>query len=422
MPFGTRNEPGGTRTIDFDALYETCIAPAAEQAGVEVIRADEETLGGIIHKPMYERLLLAEIVVADLTFANPNVFYELGVRHAARPRSTILIYAKLGALPFDVAPIRAIPYDITPADALADPDGLRATLADRLERAKTDEAADSPLFQLLADYPGVRLAHESTEAFRARAIWVSELTVRAHEVVGRGHNRDAALAELADIESEIRSLPEPEEQLLVTLLLSYRAVEAWDEMIRVAEGMPGALAGVVTIREQLAMALNRRAEPGDRQRAIGLLTDVIEEHGASPETLGLLGRCFKDRWREKHDADDAGAGDALDDAIDAYARGFEVDPRDFYPGINLVTLLLRRGTDPDLARIDDLAPVGRSRPRGWERFGPATTGPSQRSWSWPSSAPTSVSPVARRAPCMTRSRTTGCSGRPRTTSASSTPP
>jgi len=51
-----------------------------------VIRADEERGGGIIHKPMYERLLLAEIVIADLTFASANVFSELGVRHAARPR------------------------------------------------------------------------------------------------------------------------------------------------------------------------------------------------------------------------------------------------------------------------------------------------------------------------------------------------
>jgi hypothetical protein len=55
---------------------------------------------------MYERLLLAEIVMADLTFANANVFYELGIRHAARPRSTILIFAAIGTLPWAEAAAR----------------------------------------------------------------------------------------------------------------------------------------------------------------------------------------------------------------------------------------------------------------------------------------------------------------------------
>ena len=87
MPFGRKRDPSGLLEIDFDAIYNRAIIPAAAAADVEVIRADEERGGGLIHKPMYERLLLAEIVIADLTFANANVFYELGVRHAAKPRS-----------------------------------------------------------------------------------------------------------------------------------------------------------------------------------------------------------------------------------------------------------------------------------------------------------------------------------------------
>src|SRR3954469_23480926 len=112
MPFGTKPDPTGRITIDFDDIYARAIRPAADDAKVEVIRADEERGGGIIHKPMYERLLLAEIVVADLTFANANVFYELGIRHAARPHATILIFASIGTLPFDVAPLRSVPYQV----------------------------------------------------------------------------------------------------------------------------------------------------------------------------------------------------------------------------------------------------------------------------------------------------------------------
>src|SRR5215211_2864651 len=83
MPFGRKPSAGGG-TIDFDAVYKDLIAPAIAEAGLEPLRADEEMTGGVIHKPMFERLILCEFAVADLTTANANVFYELGVRHAVR--------------------------------------------------------------------------------------------------------------------------------------------------------------------------------------------------------------------------------------------------------------------------------------------------------------------------------------------------
>src|SRR5499433_1490885 len=119
MPFGSK--PDSTRTlIDFDAIYTNLIKPAIEEAGLEPLRADEEMAGGIIHKPMFERLILCEFAVADLTTANANVFYELGLRHAVRPWSTVLIFAEGGRLPFDVALLRALPYQLTPEGAPKD--------------------------------------------------------------------------------------------------------------------------------------------------------------------------------------------------------------------------------------------------------------------------------------------------------------
>jgi hypothetical protein len=56
---------------------------------------------------MFARLLLAEVTIVDLTVENANVFYELGVRHTARPKSSIIIKAREGALPFDIAALRA---------------------------------------------------------------------------------------------------------------------------------------------------------------------------------------------------------------------------------------------------------------------------------------------------------------------------
>src|SRR3990172_13163716 len=89
MPFGKKPNAAGS-VVDFDEVYKDIIAPAVLSAGLEPLRADEEQAGGIIHKPMYERLILCEYAVADLTTANANVFCELGLGHAVRPATTLL--------------------------------------------------------------------------------------------------------------------------------------------------------------------------------------------------------------------------------------------------------------------------------------------------------------------------------------------
>ncbi|HZD83891.1 MAG TPA: hypothetical protein VE076_13545, partial [Nitrososphaeraceae archaeon] len=150
MPFGSKPSALGS-LINFDAIYQDLIAPAIKDSGLEPLRADEEMTGGIIHKPMFERLILCEYAVADLTNANANVFYELGVRHAVRPWSTVLLYAKeSGQLPFDVAPLRAMAYHLTPEGAPQDLLTTRAQLLQNLIKAKESQnsAIDSPIFQL----------------------------------------------------------------------------------------------------------------------------------------------------------------------------------------------------------------------------------------------------------------------------------
>src|SRR5438105_10877824 len=119
MPFGEKTGPAGT-VIDFDDVYDRLIAPAVREAELEPLRADEETTGGIIHKPMFERLILCPYAIADLTLANANVFYELGIRHAFRPWSTVPIIAEDNRLPFDVQMLRTVHYKLNP-DGVPDP-------------------------------------------------------------------------------------------------------------------------------------------------------------------------------------------------------------------------------------------------------------------------------------------------------------
>ncbi|MCB0165082.1 MAG: SLATT domain-containing protein, partial [Anaerolineae bacterium] len=111
MPFGRKQGPDG-RWIDFDSIYYDLIKPAVEAAGFESFRADQESVSGDILTDMFQELLLADMVIADLSIDNANVFYELGVRHAVRKRGLVHIQSGRPYLPFDIFNVRTIPYQI----------------------------------------------------------------------------------------------------------------------------------------------------------------------------------------------------------------------------------------------------------------------------------------------------------------------
>src|SRR5678815_3829064 len=105
MGFGKKTDYQSGRTLDLDKSYRNIIKPAVEEAGLKCIRADEIKHSGLIDVPMYEHLLKADIVVADLSTSNCNACYELGVRHALRPYTTIIIAESQFKFPFDLGHI-----------------------------------------------------------------------------------------------------------------------------------------------------------------------------------------------------------------------------------------------------------------------------------------------------------------------------
>lgn len=349
MPFGKKSIPSGV-TVDFDAVYQDLIAPAITAAGMEPLRADEEVGGGIIHKPMFERLILCDFAVADLTGANANVFYELGLRHGIRPATTVLLYAGTERMMFDVAPLRALPYTLDPAGRPADLEAARTGLRKLLEAAKAQQGepgTDSPVFQLVDGYSAPDIARLKTDVFRDRARYAVE--ARNRLAAARRAGKDA-LRQAASALGDVRNL---ESGVVIDLFLSYRAVSDWPAMVDLAAQMPAPLARSVMVREQLGFALNRLRR---RNEAEQVLRELIEERGPSSETNGLLGRVYKDRWDEARKADDSlAAAGWLIKAIDTYLQGFETDWRDAYPGINAVTLMELKNP-PDPRRLE-LLPV-----------------------------------------------------------------
>src|SRR5829696_2712820 len=233
MPFGEKRDITGA-LINFDSIYKDLIAPSIEEAGFEPLRADEEMTGGIIHKPMFERLILCEYAVADLTTANANVFYELGIRHAVRPWSTVLIYGGDLRLPFDVAPLRAIPYKLTSSGKPADVEDTLAVVEERLNRAR-DAVPDSPIYELVEGFPDVD--HTKTDVFRERVQYSTLMKSRLAEA----RNQQSVEA-LREIEKELEPIKDQEAGVVVDLFLSYRAVKAWEDMLALTEKMPSPLA------------------------------------------------------------------------------------------------------------------------------------------------------------------------------------
>jgi hypothetical protein len=344
MPFGQKPSIGGG-TIDFNAVYKDLIAPAIDQAGLEPLRADEEMTGGVIHKPMFERLILCEFAVADLTTANANVFYELGVRHSVRPWSTILLFAAGGTqLPFDVAPLRAIPYRLGPDGKPEDPDAVMPAIRQRLVQARNAET-DSPLFQLVENFPDIQRL--KTDVFRQRVAYSNRMKERL--AAARRQGLEAVQA----IEMELGNIASQDSAVVIDLFLSFRAVKAWHAMIDLVDRMPPPLAATVMVQEQVALALNRAGRGEDAER---VLTDLLQKRGPSSETYGILGRVYKDRWEAAAKSGNRVlARGLLDKAINAYLRGFETDWRDAYPGVNAVTLMELK--DPPDPRREPLIPV-----------------------------------------------------------------
>jgi len=344
MPFGKKRN-GPRNIINFDEVYSGLIAPAIKEAGLQPLRADEELVGGIIHKPLFERLILCEYAVADLTTANANVFYELGVRHGLRPWSTVLMFAEGSRLPFDVAPLRGLPYQLKDGQPSNIEENRRQLIA-RLQEAR-NARPDSPVFQLVSDLNPPDISRLKTDVFRDSV----EYSVKMKDKLATA--RKQGIKGVHAIEKELGLISNIESGVVIDLFLSYRAVEDWKGMIALVEKMSAPLAATVMIREQLALALNRA---GEDERAQGILETLLAERGPSSETYGLLGRIYKDRWEAaiRHGKEFVAKG-LLDKAIDAYHQGFEADWRDAYPGINTVTLMEIR-EPPDTRRLE-LLPV-----------------------------------------------------------------
>ena len=124
----------------FDKYYLEIYVAAIKEAGFEPVRADELFTTGSVVEQVWEQISKSKILLADLTDRNANVFYELGLAHAAK-KPVIFTVAKIDDVPFDLRHLRVIPYDIREPNWATK---LMRQIADYLKNAKSDPAKSIP--------------------------------------------------------------------------------------------------------------------------------------------------------------------------------------------------------------------------------------------------------------------------------------
>lgn len=348
MPFGAKPGHDG-QLIDFNLVYKEYIKPALEAAGLEVFRADEERRAGDIIIDMFQELLIADLVVVDLTIDNPNVWYELGVRHALRARGVILVQGSRPNNPFDSYAQRRLFYNVQgggPDPATVENDRRNLTEMAKATMASWHGRKESPVYHLMPnlqepDWKSLRIGDvqefwEQHDAWEQRVI----LAGKARQIGNMLVLADEAPVAAFRAEAWIKAG--------VALRKAERFDFALEQLERGLAIEPDNLTGL----QEKGICLQRLALTGRSaywELARAHYGRVLKQYPEDAETWALLGRVNKDAWiaawrqpgcTSKEMRDEAADGDALlRAAIDSYTAGYRRNPNHYYSGINALTLM-----------------------------------------------------------------------------------
>lgn len=360
MPFGTKPGMDG-QPIHFDRVRAELLAPALKAAGYGEFRADDERRAGDIRFDMFQELLVADLVVVDLTIDNPNVWYELGVRHALRARGVVLVQGPRPSSPFDIYSDRKLVYHLRdgapdPAFLQADITALAAMLVATREASPARPV--SPVYQLLGHLrePAWRelLMSQRNEFSEVQQRWQDRMEI------ARRKGLPGDMLVLAD-ETPTQALRLEAKRFAGDALLKLRhadfALEQYEAALAIDPDNK-------TCRQKRAVALGRNGQVEEARQAAEALT---RDYPADPECWALAGRVEKDEWVDRWRADglstaqmrEAAAAETavLEDAIEPYHHAFLTEPSHHYSGVNSLTLhlLLRHlGGDVSDTLVDNL--------------------------------------------------------------------
>jgi hypothetical protein len=293
MGFGVKTDFATGRKLDLDKSYRLLIKPVVEGKGLVCVRADEIRHSGAIDVPMYRELLTAAVVVADLSTANPNALYELGIRHALRPRTTIVISENKLPYPFDLNHVAITSYThLGDAIDYEEVERFRKLLGDTLEAVLRDQGTDSPVYTFLNQLTPPSLDEQATRAVTDAAKALNE----AGEAVAEAAPALRA-PEPGPEDATLASLVEQGEQAIRSDQFD-AAKTMFAAALQLGRNRPdgGAIMHDPYLRQRLVLATYKAKQPDEvaaLNKALEELAPLAPEDSNDPETVGLAGAIEK---------------------------------------------------------------------------------------------------------------------------------
>lgn len=335
-PFGTKEG------IDFERVDKELIQPAVERLAQYGFPMSGGTTGpisrqGNIREDMFRLIVASDLVIADVSIHNANAFYELGIRHALRPRHTFLIRSQTEhAYPFDLQTDRYFLYDA------ANPGGKVDDLVQALRSTLASVERDSPVFMLLP-----KLAPHGRGQLVQAPFDFQEDVERAR--------RDSRRGDLRLFASEVSSFEWDQEGLRLIgkaqldLSAFAGARETFESLRNAAPEDIQANLKLGTIYQKLTLT----EAPGRKEDLLTRSDQAIQRVIAGAPSLSdraeaycLLGSNEKSRWIEDFSAlaPDARAAQALRSPhlnlmLNLYLKASNLDLNAHYPAVNALALL-----------------------------------------------------------------------------------
>jgi 3',5'-cyclic AMP phosphodiesterase CpdA/Flp pilus assembly protein TadD len=315
-PFGIKpaHPEHGIETIDFNKLYEEVLRPAAQKAGLHASRADGDFSTESVLESVVAALLRADVVVADVTLPNANVYYELGIRHTLSNGPTVLVAHEGTKFPFDIAHRRVLSY------SLKAPQGLGERLVATLRSALSLQGEEHDVRRVLRR-AGFATRPEDGVGF--------EQDLRAR--IERAENKNQLLA----IWYWARSFPRLPIYPLTQLAKALQQNDIWDVAAEILERLVSERPDDFELRRKFGWNLRKlkRVEEAEENLAV-----AIRLNPSDPEARGLMGGLLKAQKR-------------YEEAANQYARGAAVAPGDTYMLVNLAGLEILKSPDAPEAAL-----------------------------------------------------------------------
>lgn len=303
--FGPKPDHETGRILDLDKTFEHLIKPVFDELKINCFRAKDIKHSGTIDVPMYEWIYKADIVIADVSTLNSNALYELGVRHALRPNTTIVISEEQTKYPFDlnhtvISKYEHLGKDIGATEAIRFKKELKLLVQAVLKSKKND----SPVYTYLPKLNPPVFSNKELELITEQPKNQVSLSELINDAENAKNNNDFRVA-----------------------ILLYKACLTFEPQN-------------IFLRQRLALATYKSAKPNLKKALLdaeNILEELNPAETTDVETLGLSGAINKRLFEE------TGKLDYLEKSIKFYSKGYHIS-QDYYNGINYAYLLTLKAT------------------------------------------------------------------------------